>query len=43
MNTKFAPFPSTAAAPPASADVTDARLAARAAFVCVADSVDQLP
>ena len=42
MNIVFAPLPSAAAAPPASADAADVSLAARAAVVCVADSADGL-
>ena len=37
MSTTFAPLPSAAAAPQASANVTDVHLAACAAVICVAD------
>ena len=43
MNTIFAPLPSTDAVRPASADQAYVRLAACAAVVCVAHSVDELP
>ena len=43
MSTSFSPLSSASAAPPASADATDVRLASCAAVVCVADSADKLP
>ena len=43
MSTTFSPLPSAAAAPPASADAADVRLAACATAVCVAHSADGLP
>ena len=43
MSTTIAPLPSVAAAPPASADAADLRLATCAAVLCVADSADELP
>ena len=43
MSTTFVLLPSVAAAPLASADDADIRVAACAAVVCVANSADELP
>ena len=43
MSTTIVSPPSAAAAPPASADAADVRLAACIAVVCVTDSAEGLP